>query len=235
MNRLILIYCFLLIVYSCNTKHKKKLPNGKYKSYYESGEIKEKGVYRKGKKIDTIIKYFKDGNVKKLEIIKNGDSLKNIYYHLNGKVKSTGYSFYNKKIDWWFYYDKNGMLSKKEQYLLIDTLNILNQKIKVTNGNIEYSKSCFHVINNGKLKYYSPYDSKDLKLGETRFIVLKIFTEYDSLKNEIYFKNNSQIENGYYIGSSKAIIEENVFIHTDSIVDNEKAVKYIQVNQYVNW
>lgn len=140
------------------------IPDGEYLEYYNSGEIKVKGVYKKGMINDTVY-----------------------YFYENGKLKEKGIMKDKEKYGWWDLYNPNEILINKTEYYSVNNKKYRNQWIDFKeNGDTIFSSSNFYKLyvpdtlslgkNVGKIKYYSSskfeknfYEiSIDNQISETR-------------------------------------------------------------------
>ncbi len=100
-----------------------EVPNGVFSSFYPSGKLKSKGIYKNGLR-DSIWNYYHENG----KLSKNGSILKDSlvgvwkYFYENGLLKSTGLYVDNKKNDTWNYYYENGNLDATE-HLKMGTLD----------------------------------------------------------------------------------------------------------------
>ena len=119
----------------------KNRPCGNYSKYYESGSMREKGIFKKNLYSDSLIQFYENGQKKYcafydslgkekgvVQYFYSNGQLKFSYNALNGAPKGTSTRFYEngdlmETID----YDSNGLELKKTQYEIvnppIDTLN----------------------------------------------------------------------------------------------------------------
>jgi antitoxin component YwqK of YwqJK toxin-antitoxin module len=96
---------------------KKGMPHGKILAYYETGEIKVKGVYKNGlvKEGTTLYTYYIDGSIE-VENFASYELLIVREYHENGRLRTTGQisiedpTRLNHRIGTWKTYDKEGKL-----------------------------------------------------------------------------------------------------------------------------
>ncbi len=137
----------------------------------------------------------------------------------------------------------------KIEILNIDNKEILNQMIVYKNDTIDYSKSQFYKIENNCIRYYSFFDTLDNKLGENRYIVFKTsnllksdFSNADSLDlREFFFHKKNSLCLDEDLKVSYGIIEDIIFLETDSIVNGERQTRiktsyqYIKFNDSINW
>ncbi len=135
--------------------------------------------------------------------------------------------------------------NNKVEILNINGKDLLNQAIYYKDNNsIDYSKSQFYQIYNKKcIKYYSVFDTLKAKIGVNRFI---IFKTSDSLKSdfsnaneikleEFFFKNNNYLCLNRKKNPKYGIIEDIVFLKTDSIINGEKSKRIRTIYQYINF
>lgn len=137
----------------------------------------------------------------------------------------------------------------KVEILNIDGKDILNQMIVYKNNTIDYPKSQFYKIEDNCIRYYSFFDTLDSKLGENRYIVFKTsnllkpdFSNVDSLDlQELFFHNKNSLCLDKNSKISYGIIEDIIFLETDSIVNGERQVRiktsyqYVKLNDSINW
>lgn len=98
---------------------KKEKYNGRYREYYETGELLKEAVYNNGILQGEVKTYYKNGKLKSIIPYKNGiiEGVRSFYYkngnpkekynYIDGKENGTGYLYY-----------KNGKIKQEENYLL---------------------------------------------------------------------------------------------------------------------
>ena len=136
-------------------------------------------------------------------------------------------------------------LKNQVEILNISGKEVLNQAIYFDeNDSIDYSKSQFHELHNGNcIKYYSFLDTLNLKLGEKRFI---LFKTSDSLKSDFSNINDITLEKYIFLDKNNlcferknkpkyGVIEDIVFLASDSIIQGENSVRIKTIYQYVNF
>ena len=136
-------------------------------------------------------------------------------------------------------------LKNQVEILNISGKEVLNQAIFFDeNDSIDYSKSQFHELHNGNcIKYYSFLDTLNLKLGKKRFI---LFKTSDSLKSDFSNINDITLEEYIFLDKNNlcferknkpkyGVIEDIVFLDSDSIINDEKAKRIKTIYQYINF
>ncbi|MGS0528300.1 hypothetical protein ACU8V7_26940 [Zobellia nedashkovskayae] len=115
-----------------------------FEEYYKSGKAKIRATYTNGKILDTVIHFYKNGNIKEKGLLKGG-----------------------KKNKWWKRYDSLGNFKTTEEYVIIDEgKNSYKNQIKtIENGVVNIQKSSFFELkvpdtlflgkNVGKIDYHS--------------------------------------------------------------------------------
>lgn len=133
----------------------------------------------------------------------------------------------------------------KVEVLNVNGKNVLNQAIYYKNNDsIEYSKSQFYEVYNKKcIKYHSVFDTLKTKIGVNRYIIFKTsdllkpdFSNINDIKLEEYFFMNANYlcvvrgKNPNY-----GVIEDIVFLKSDSIIKGEKSKRIKTIYQYINF
>lgn len=136
-------------------------------------------------------------------------------------------------------------LKNQVEILNISGKEVLNQAIYFDeNDSIDYSKSQFYELNNGNcIKYHSFFDTLNLKLGKKRFI---LFKTSDSLKSDFSNINDITLEKYIFLDKNNlcferknkpkyGVIEDIVFLDSDSIINGEKAERIKTIYQYIDF
>lgn len=143
--------------------------------------------------------------------------------------------------------DKKKIIKRnnKVEILKIDSKKILNQVIFYNEeGSVDYSKSHFYEIDNERcINYYSIFDTLKNKIGVDRFIVFKtsnsLKSDFSNIKDvkleEYFFKNRNYLCLNRETIPNYGIIEDIVFLKTDSIIDDEKSKRIRTIYQYINF
>lgn len=88
-NQVILLLLFgWLLLFSPNVAHAQGVPDGKYISHYDNGNIKEKGFYSRGAKDKTWYYYHENSAIDRKEKWKEGTLKWQIFYN-RGKIIKT--------------------------------------------------------------------------------------------------------------------------------------------------
>ena len=111
--------------------------NGLYKSYYDSGSLKEDGIYKAGKVFSKWTKYHEDGKIISTIDYDNSGNGDFISYYPTGQVLTKGSYFNYLKSGKWKSYFKNGNKQSIIFYL---------------NGEINPNKLCSYWYENGYKK-----------------------------------------------------------------------------------
>ena len=135
--------------------------------------------------------------------------------------------------------------NSKVEILNIFNKEVLNQVIHYKNNDsIDYSKSQFYEVYKKKcIKYYSFFDTLNLEIGKDRYI---LFKTSDSLKSDFSNINNIILEEFIFLDKNSlclerktlpkyGIIEDIVFLKTDSIIQGEDSKRIKTIYQYVNF
>jgi hypothetical protein len=136
----------------------------------------------------------------------------------------------------------NDLPSRYEELINIKgELKHLNQVILIDkSGKIDKSSHYYETYKNC-IQYHSYLDTLNLEVGKKRFIVFKTsqelasdFSNVDSLTMKKYFFKDKNVlclkgKTPHY-----GVIEDIVFIDTDSLVDGEKAVRIVKQYTYIN-
>lgn len=85
--------------------------------FYENGQKKMGGIYKKGKRNGEWMAWYKDGTIWSKGYYKNGieNGLKTVWYE-NGQKYYEGMVRNEKRIGTWRFWDENGKLLKKVNY-----------------------------------------------------------------------------------------------------------------------
>lgn len=132
----------------------------------------------------------------------------------------------------------------KVDILKIHGEDFLNQAIYYKEINIiDYKKSQFYEIENEKcIKYYSFFDTLKNKIGVDRYI---IFKTSPMLKSDFSNKENIELEEYFFKDKNLlcldlkdipdyGIIEDIVFLNSDSIINGEESKRIKTIYQYIN-
>ncbi|MHA7843644.1 MAG: hypothetical protein ACX93I_10015 [Winogradskyella sp.] len=223
-NYFILLFIIFSFLWSCKKSKKQELSN----VFYESGELKEI-VYS-----DSLVKFYKNGSFKEILIKKNDSSYLKIYNRDNNLISREGLIFNNNEIGWWKSFNDEGNLFLKEHFFVDESgQSYLNQYIVYSyDQKVNYDVSYFHTIDKNTLKYFSPLDTLNLDYGKKRFIVLKAFHNNKSV--EFFFNSSKELILNDSVNYDYGIIEETVFLETDSIINGENMVRIIEMEQNID-
>lgn len=131
----------------------------------------------------------------------------------------------------------------KVEVLNINGKEILNQFIYFNKDSIDFKKSHFYKVNNDNcIEYHSILDTLNAVIGKNRFI---IFKTSDSIKSDFSNINKLILNEFVFMDKQKlcldkkstykyGIIEDVVFLKTDSIINGESAERIITLKQYIN-
>ena len=108
---------------------------------------------------------YNNGKIKRLAYYKNGEIFDTLFtYHRNGSIQSKGLLEGNLKKGWWSYYDNENVLINKNEYVILDSINHINQSLFYDNSKLKVAESSFFEIlipdtlilgrNAGRLKKY---------------------------------------------------------------------------------
>ena len=150
--------------------------HGKWKHYFENGNLKEQINYRAGKPFEKIEKYFENGGLKEVgEYDEFGLKIKEwTTYDERGKLSSRGKYHLGLKTDKWSFYNENGMVAKEE--FLGETGELLTVKNFDVNGVLISIK---HFFANGSMKM----EEKQIE-GKDNLKLCKTFYENGQIKNQ---------------------------------------------------
>lgn len=135
-------------------------------------------------------------------------------------------------------------LKNKVEVLNISGKEVLNQAVYFKDNSIDYSKSQFYKIyNKNCIKYYSMFDTLNAKIGVDRFIIFKTsdslmsdFSNINDIKlEEFFFKDKNYLCVDRKNIPSYGVIEDVVFLKSDSIINGEKSKRIKTVYQYINF
>ena len=98
-----------------NSKLKLFRADGKYVSYYQTGEVMERGEYKKNEWIGLNTLYYKSGKIE-CKTITNGDSMLGMLYYESGHMKDSSFAINMKKEGLSKGWYENGKLKAAVQY-----------------------------------------------------------------------------------------------------------------------
>lgn len=218
-NYLIIIIIIMVLFISCKQNKKREFYkngalkkeyylnnndklNGVYLEYFQNGTLKEYHIYREGKKKDSSLYYYKNGNVRVLrKILDDSTIYYTDYYDDKTKRKEGSIDDKGKEVGIWKFYTNSGFLDYIREYKIIDESSYLNQEwnLDEKGDTLKYGSNYFKIFCN-----------KDtLKVNEVfkAVIVLdaEVFTEQDSellvtipfedsIDYDIYYKNRNDIK-----------------------------------------
>lgn len=131
----------------------------------------------------------------------------------------------------------------KVEIIFVNNKEVLNQSIVYDNNIVDFNKSHFYEVNQNCIEYHSILDTLDNQIGKGRFIVFKtselLKSDFSNINNvklkEYFFSNKNEIcldsLSTYY---KYGVIEDIVFLDTDSIVGGESGKRIITMKQYIN-
>lgn len=141
--------------------------------------------------------------------------------------------------------DPKDIIEDKAEILSINGKEVLNQTIYYKNNDsIDYSKSQFYEISNGNcIEYHSVFDTLKTEIGVNRFIIFKTsdllksdFSNYESIKLDEYsFLNGHSLCIERKNALNYGVIEDVVFLKSDSIKSGEKTTRIKTIYQYINF
>lgn len=136
----------------------------------------------------------------------------------------------------------NDSTRRVEEFVnLKNSSSYLNQVIIFDkNDRIDKASQYYELKDENCLIYHSYLDTLNLEFGKKRFIIFKTsdsllrdFSNYDKLQlKEFLFKKNSicfEREKPKY-----GVIEDIVFLHSDSIINGEESVRILKNYMYIN-
>jgi antitoxin component YwqK of YwqJK toxin-antitoxin module len=86
-------------------------------TFYESGQLRLIGFYKKHQKTGKWMYFYENGNKMAethfKESLMDGSSTR---WHLNGELHSSGFYQKDKRIGIWYFYDNTGKLSNEQSY-----------------------------------------------------------------------------------------------------------------------
>jgi hypothetical protein len=132
----------------------------------------------------------------------------------------------------------------KIQVLNINTKEILNQFKYYKEGMLDYERSHFYrIYDKNCIEYHSILDTTKVVIGENRFIIFKTsnsikpdFSNIDSLVlEEFVFLDKQRLCLDSKFSYKYGVIEDVVFLKTDSIINGEKTERIISLKQYVSF
>jgi hypothetical protein len=119
--------------------------DGQWKDFYESGELMGTTSYKNGQPITTEA-FYESGKIKRKI---NWTSMNDLFvadYNPDGTLVSKGRIYKANKTGWWEWYNNKGELLLKQEYLLINDNEYLNQSIAFSKNKIAKEKSDYFVI-----------------------------------------------------------------------------------------
>ena len=212
---------------------------GEYESYFESGNLKEKGSYKDGEKIGEWVYYNEDGSIKekKKEVILNGSNTQiikpEIYQHgfFHGKR-----DFYDDLIPTDYFFievlgflnDKKSNIGKGENFAF-DSILIL----KVFRNGLLLYNGPDRTLDNGPSRAYGGIYNNNYRRERKNYDTLLLEGFINKSVSEIDYKNND-----YTLGTkeSGAVLKYSILngqlLESNSYVGNEKEGK--QICYYLN-
>ena len=142
--------------------------DGEFLSYYENGEIKEKGDYKNGKKNGESKKYYESGQLKEKISYENGNLESHRSYHENGNRKSLFVKLPSSKSKWVFQcYSENDKLIKSD---IVKDIHELKEKKKyvdflekiASDSNLDEETRNFFRVFNELQKNPKMFDNEDI-------------------------------------------------------------------------
>jgi antitoxin component YwqK of YwqJK toxin-antitoxin module len=239
-----LAFTILLLLFSFQLSFSQDHPDGPFKDYYDSGELKVEGQYKNEKQIGNwksyhkngqisseysyddgmrdkeYISYYKDGSVKR-KVEKSGDFYVRRSYYESGNLKTQSL------IENGYYkeYLENGALIIEANY----KTNELDGEWKryYENGNIEWVVTYTDGYRSGGYKHF--FENGNLKLeGENKFDKKngeeKRYDENNNLEWKGYYSNNKFAKSWVKYNTKGKKIEK-VKVKNDSTVLNLDKIK----------
>lgn len=174
-----LIVTIIFFLFSINLSFAQDQPDGTFKDYYDSGELKVVGQYKSGKRIGAWKSFHKNGLVSSLYSYKKGKRNKDYTsYYKDGTLRSktekiddeyirTGYYEsgklkHKRQVETGYYkgYFESGAIKLEADYLKFDLVG--DWKRYYENGQLEWVVAYKEGYRHGPYKYYS--ENGDLKL-----------------------------------------------------------------------
>lgn len=139
--------------------------DGKFTSYYNSGQVSEESNWKEGVKQGSQVTYYPNGKVKETKTFIDGEEDGYVKdYYINGQLNSEGWKVKDKRQQSYLYYNAVGDLTARE-YFLNDELQgyseFFEPKRKVPTSEYKYD--------NGWIESIIQYDSTGATLCENKF------------------------------------------------------------------
>ena len=142
-------------------------------------------------------------------------------------------------------YYSDGKIKSIEEFLTLNGKDsVLNQAIFYnTDNKIDFRKSQFFTLENTNcIRYHSVLDTNKTKIGKNRFIIFKTskflksdFSNIEKIElKKMFFKNGNLLCFNKDSVPKYGVIEDIIFIKSDSIINNEKAVRILRSSIYIN-
>lgn len=219
----------------------------KREEFYLDGKVKSESHYKSNHRGSSKVFYGQKGEkIATQEWINQNECIQKTY-HANRKIKSKGTLYKNLKTGWWSYFDVDGNVIRKEEIVIINGKEILNQRILYDSAGkiIEEKSEYFHVVlpdtvsegkSTGKIKYTSVaptqstfyvYVGYDINDDFSNVGQVKLDTFFSSNKKDIWFGVDIKGDRNNVI---RGIIEESYYeVNEDStdLVISKKS-KYFQ-------
>ena len=205
---------------------------GQFISYYESGEIMEKGEYRNNLKDGLWVQYYDSGEIFSQTNYVDGHGIYSEFFK-TGEIQESGYFMNNKKEGSWISYYING---NKKQIVKYEggKVNINEPCLSYSEqGLIETEKLVKEIddllINDGK--YISYYDNgtireKGIYINNLKDGLWNEFYNDGAIKSVISFENGNGLFKSYYT-DGKLLLEGNY-------INNKKNGKWIEYSNKGN-
>jgi antitoxin component YwqK of YwqJK toxin-antitoxin module len=192
-----------------------KVLNGSYKAYYNSDQLKEKGIFCLGLKVGEWVKWFENGKIEERSFWKkgllhrdfiaydeSGIVIKNFKYK-NGILKGNCFQIKNDSLIMESFY-KNGKLTKESKRKNNNTSEvfIFSDNCDTTKA-IYYSKDHIQRIN----KYNNGQLYKTIKYSNRKLDEVSYYKYKDLVKKSFYF-NGKKVKTVSYKDNEEIIIKE---------------------------
>lgn len=138
--------------------------------------------------------------------------------------------------------NENDSIRRIEEFVnLKDSASYLNQVMLIDKSNsITKASHYYEIIDGNCLKYHSYLDTLNLEFGKKRFIIFKtsdsLFQDFSNI-NKLKLKELIFQDNLICFEKKKpkyGIIEDIVFLPSDSIINGEESVRIVKNYMYIN-
>jgi len=245
------IFTILLVLFSFHLSFSQNYPDGPFKDYYDSGELKVEGQYKNKKRVGAWKSYYKNGQISKLYSYKNGKRNKiNTSYYKDGIVKSktekigdeyigtgfykSGKLKYKRQVETGYYngYFESGAIKTEANYLEFDLID--EWKRFYENGQLAWLVTYKDGYRHGAYKHY--YQNGDIKLegsnskdkvdGEEKRFLINNVLEWEGnyskgLMNKTWTKFNTNGDEIEKIKYKKGVASNSLY--TDLLIPTKVA------------